>query len=164
MRDVAVDARVRAAVQIRTYTPYDLRCLCGPAEAQYSDQIVLSLQGAQGSLPCGSTIVDGDANDLHPGVGVEVNFVWTDPAGVETGSRFQIDYLSSTFVTEDFGVEFSAGQNTTNLLQSSIDSFSQTHTARAFAHVGHAPGHGATPIAGDVVSNECIVTLANNPV
>jgi len=26
-------------------------------------------------------------------------------------------------------------------------------------HVGHAPDHGATPIAGDVVSNECTVTL-----
>jgi hypothetical protein len=32
-------------------------------------------------------------------------------------------------------------------------------TYRVFAHVGHPGGHGPTPIAGDIVSNECVITV-----
>lgn len=135
-----------------------LASLLGPAEAQYGEQLVLGLVGAQGPLACGATIVDDDANDVCESEGcLRVDFEWNDLSS-ETGYRGQVDYDSATLVEENSGFEIAANVTTSF---ASINQFpgERTHTIRVFGHVGHAPAHGASPIAGDVVSNECSVTF-----
>ncbi len=156
MRDDAVNPRTHAERAICSYTPTGLRNLLGPAEAQY-EVLTLGLEGAQGTLPCGSTVVDQSADDQNAAAGVvQAHFVWNDLAA-ETGYRVQMDIGSSSFVTEDLSYELAAG-TTSKELDQGFGSGEISNTARVFAHVGHAPGHGATPIAGDVVSNTCTVT------
>ena len=157
MKEQRSESARQTKSSIRTIDPASLRALLGPAEAQY-EQIALSMEGAQGPIACGSTVVDGSADDFHGGAGASVNFLWTDPSGVETGSRFQLDVGSATFVNDDSGFEWPPATN--EFEQQLLGApGSVTFTARVMAHVGHAPGHGTTPIAGDVLSNTCTVTL-----
>jgi len=147
---------------IATYDSASLQARLGPAEAQYGDQVIVaSLEGAQGPLACGTTIVDGDANDTSSSPqSVGVNLVWTDING-ETGYRWQVDAYSATFVSEDLYSELPPNYLGPSGVSTGfgINPTSVTHTFRVFGHVGHAPDHGPTPIAGDVVSNECTVTF-----
>ena len=141
--------------EIKSYTSEEILELIGPAETQYT--LTLGLQGAVGALPCGTTITDGDANDTVPAAGIiGFRFVNNDLPN-ETGYRWQADWSSPTFVNEDTGTELPA--NTTISEPAYGPGSAGTHAYRIFAHVGHAPGHGGTPIPGDVVSNECTVTL-----
>ena len=145
---------------VRSWSPELLRSLLGPAEAQYGEQVlILGLEGNQGSLACGSTVVDQSADDLDPDPReVGIRYVWNDLTG-ETGYRIQWDYESASYVTEDSHIEHSA--NTVQQPQTysaANPPATQTTTARIFGHVGHAPDHGNTPIAGDVVSNTCSIT------
>jgi len=148
------------SVSISSYDAERLRERLGPAEAQYGDQVlVAALDGNLGPLACGTTIVDGDANDLDPTLDqVGVILFWNDLAG-ETGYRWQIDLNSATYTTEDSSFEFAPNTIGTYWTQG-VGGGSVTSTFRVFGHVGHAPGHGSTPIAGDIVSNECTVTFS----
>jgi len=137
--------------------------LLGPAEAQYAEQLTLGLVGDQGSLACGTTIVDQDANDIdNTDGGIRVDLAWNDLAG-ETGYRLQVDLGSATFVTEDQGFELAPNSTTSFVSTAILPNTTSTWTVRVFGHVGHGPNHGATPIAGDVVSNECSVTFQKPP-
>jgi len=151
-----------ASASVTSYDAERLRKRLGPAEAQYGDQVIVaSMEGAQGQVACGTTIVDGDPNDTEAGAGtVGVGFVWTDING-ETGYRWQFDLDSSSYVSEDASDEVSANNLGPSYLSTGFGTSpgSTSHTFRVFGHVGHAPGHGPTPIAGDVVSNECTVTF-----
>jgi hypothetical protein len=138
--------------RVETFPPERLRTLLGPAETQYGppQALTLAIQSGTGALACGSTVV---------GQGfVGVDLVWNDLLGA-TGYRAQADVDSATFVTENFFVELS--ESTTSVFFG--DSESGTHTHRILAHIGHAPNHGATPIAGDIQSNDCTVTFSVPP-
>jgi len=137
-----------------------LNALLGPAEAQYAQELVLTLRGDGDTvnLACGSSVVDESSDDDYFGAGtVEARFLHNDLLG-ETGYRIQVDADSSSFATEDSFEERDA-DDTDGFDLVSGSGISRTDTVRVMAHVGHAPGHGATPIAGDVVSNDCTVTL-----
>ena len=157
--------RTDVRARIQTFTPARLRALLGPAEGQYGpppQTLTLGLRGANGAaLACGTTIVDESPEDLAPGLvsTVGVLFVWNDLAG-ETGFRAQFDANSATFVTENLFVEHAANVTQSQLFTGfGVTGPPQTNTGRVFGHVGHVPGHGSAPIAGDVVSNECSVTF-----
>lgn len=139
----------------------ELEALLGPAEAQYGEQaLALSISGDAGPLACGATIVDQSADDLVPEPGsVGFSLLWNDLAG-ETGYRVQADLDSATFVVEDLDEERPPDVAGFAVAASILPA---TATFRLLGHVGHAPGHGATPIGGDVVSNECAVTLVAAP-
>jgi hypothetical protein len=142
---------------VRRWSSDEVRYLLGPAEAQYGQSLVLGFEGNDGPIACGGTIVDQSADDLEPGLGtVRYRLVWNDLAG-ETGYRAQVDEGSVTFLAEDAFEEEPANVTQTNAQTSGS---SATHTFRVLGHVGHAPGHGETPIAGDVVSNECVLTIS----
>jgi hypothetical protein len=154
-------ASLESASSVFSLSETVLRGLLGPAEAQYAEpSLVLALEGESGPLECGATIVDQSADDRSPvAFSVAGRVVWNDLAG-ETGYRAQLDIDSASFVSEDAQAEFPPGSTFLDF-GDDLDSGgeSKTFTFRVFAHFGHAPGHGADPIAGDVVSNECSVTL-----
>jgi hypothetical protein len=146
--------------RVETFPPERLRTLLGPAETQYGppQALTLALQGGTGALPCGSTVVDQSPQDFASTAGVVwVNVMWNDLLG-ETGYRAQIDVDSATFVTEDDFAELPP-----NFLGGAFIDIGGSYTTRILAHIGHAPNHGATPIAGDIQSNDCTVTFSVPP-
>ena len=150
-------SRVGRCRSVRTFGALDFGRLLGPVEAQY-EQLVAGIQGAENQLPCGSTITDQSSEDANPEPNtVGFGFYWNDLAA-ETGYRRQLDAYSATYVTEDLGSE-EAANDTTSGGYSTAGPSSAVHTFRVFGHVGHAPGHGGTPISGDVVSNECVINI-----
>jgi len=149
---------------VSSFSARELASLVGPAEAQYGEQaLVLSIEGAEGLVACGTEIVDGDANDGEAGAGqVSANFVWTNLIG-ETGYRLQADDDSLSYVTEDNFDEKLPDEVSQSYGNGGAPGTTYFTTARVIGHIGHAPGHGATPIAGDVVSNECTMRLTLPP-
>jgi hypothetical protein len=102
---------------------------------------------------CGATYADQGADDLDSTVGrIGFRFTWNELAR-ESGYRVQSG-LGAIFEGEDGWVEVPAGTTQTPIVV--VDGVG-SWTYRVIAHVGHPPGHGADPIAGDVVSNECTV-------
>jgi hypothetical protein len=160
-RSCATPARRRATVT--SISASEIAARLGPAEAQYAETLTLGLVGNQGPLACGVTIVDQDANDLSPtDGGIRVDLAWND-LSAETGYRLQVDDHSATFVSEDSGYEIAADLTSAFTDRAILPNTTYTVTFRLLGHVGHAPAHGATPIAGDVVSNECSVTFQKPP-
>ena len=105
---------------------------------------------------CGTIYVDQGIYDLDPNVDeVGYRFGWNDLPR-ESGYRLQVDYFT-TFEAENEYVELPAGTIQTPIF---ILDTAESWTYRVMAHVGHAPGHGEVPIAGDVVSNPCTVQVA----
>jgi hypothetical protein len=144
--------------RVETFPPERLRTLLGPAETQYGppQALTLALRGGAGALACGSTVVDQSPQDGSSSAGdVAVLLVWNDLLGA-TRYRVQIDEDSATFVTEDDFAELPPDATALPV----GDSESGTHTLRILAHIGHAPNHGGTPIAGDILSNDCTVTFS----
>jgi hypothetical protein len=152
----------RGAGGVRRISADEVCGLLGPAEAQYAPQeLELTIVGATGTLGCDVEIVDQSADDMNPEPRlVAFAISWNDLAG-ETGYRAQLDVGSPTFVNEDEGDEVAANTTSVPIGDIQLDpGDSGVGTFRVFGHVGHAPNHGATPIAGDVVSNECAVTVS----
>jgi hypothetical protein len=101
---------------------------------------------------CGAELVDQSAFDLDPDVGkLGFQYYWNE-LDRESGYRVQISH-SGTFGLEDDYVELGPGVEETPVLHCASGDCSRT--VRVMAHVGHAPGHGASAIAGDVVSGDC---------
>jgi hypothetical protein len=153
-------ARESEAGGIRKWTGEELRELLGPAEAQYQALTAVIVGGA-GTLPCESTIIDGSANDMDGTANGVVVFgvAWNDLAG-ESGYRVQLDANSAAFVNEDLFNEVVPDTTSSVGWSTALGAgASATHTYRILGHVGHPPAHGADPIAGDVVSNECTVRV-----
>jgi hypothetical protein len=101
---------------------------------------------------CGADLEDQGQFDLDPDPGkLGVQFYW-NPIRRESGVRVQISH-AATFGSEDDYVELGPGLEGTSVLH--CDVADCTRTYRVMAHVGHAPGHGPSPIAGDLVSNAC---------
>jgi hypothetical protein len=105
--------------------------------------------------PCGEPFVDDGPHDLDPDPDViGYRYTWTRVQG-ETGYRVQIS-LGGTFGSEDDYVELAAGTLETPVLTCErLGDPGCNRVVRVMAHVGHPPGHGATPNEGDLVSNVC---------
>jgi hypothetical protein len=112
---------------------------------------------------CGGSFVDQGAHDLDPDPDeIGYRYSWTHVRG-ETGYRVQISHGAS-FGAEDDYVELAAGVLETPVLHCEFDEGPNAPTesssvcdrvVRVMAHVGHAPGHGAATIEGDLWSNTC---------
>jgi hypothetical protein len=105
------------------------------------------------SQGCGVALVDQDVHDLDSRVGfVGYRLTWSELQR-ESGYRVQTS-TGATFTAESDWVEIGPGLDRTSVLSCEG---SCSRTLRVMAHVGHPAGHGATAIAGDVVSNDCTV-------
>jgi hypothetical protein len=132
----------------------------GPAEAQYSQELTLGLEGPAGEIACGATIVDQDANDDNPDVGnARVRLVWNDLVG-ETG--YVVQRSNGASYTGCTGGCFQQDADTTSSTAGTPNTLTQTY--RIMAHFGHVhSGHPGfdfdVELPGDVLSNTCTVTF-----
>jgi len=104
---------------------------------------------------CEVTIEDQGPYDLDPDLGeVGYRFEWNNLTR-ETGYRLQLTHGGLYDVEDDY-VELPAG-TTQSPIYTCASPNDCTWTYRLMAHVDHAPGHGPSSIAGDVLSNGCTV-------
>jgi hypothetical protein len=122
--------------------------------------LTIQFEGPNGTYACGSTVANNGPEDFDQtdaSFHLKIVGQLANVTGV-TGYRLQRDNNSTTFVAESIGsVELPA---TATERASAISANQFPVTYRVLVHVGHAPNHGATPIPGDVVSNECTIKLS----
>lgn len=122
--------------------------------------LTIQFEGPNGPYACGSTVANNGPEDFDQtdaSFHLKIIGQLANVTGV-TGYRVQRDNNSMTFVTESIGsAELGA---TVTERASSISSNQFPVTYRVLVHIGHAPNHGTTPIPGDVVSNECAISLS----
>ena len=121
--------------------------------------LTIQFEGPKGTYACGSTVANNGPEDFDQ---TDASFhlkIVGQLANVTgaTGYRVQRDN-NTTFVAESIGsAELPA---TATERASAIPANQFPVTYRVLVHVGHAPNHGATPIPGDIVSNECTISLS----
>ncbi|VAX23144.1 hypothetical protein MNBD_NITROSPINAE02-915, partial [hydrothermal vent metagenome] len=113
------------------------------------DTLMLGLEGASGSVACGSTVVDNGPEDLNSTVGkTELKLIWNNLPN-ETGYRLQADLNSSSMENEDVSLEIAH-----NVVSSSFECYYATTSPNTARVRGHMSG-GTGVLADDIVSNEC---------